>query len=943
MKLTIKLLALLLALLLTKDAFAGIEIIPTHGRNIYRVEVAELDGKSAMKEIVGSTYDNRVCAFAVDGTHLWDAPTGGFVFDLATGDLDGDGRDEIVAAAADNFVYVFTPDGKLRWKYDLGAPVYQVAVAKLDGKSPVVLATGVSRELVELSPTGKKIAAASLIGAGRMMRAGDLDGDGADEVVVMPLAGQSKDLCFFKGPKLTKMVEPISQELVMRQTKDKSEDFRKGKKTWGGQTLKTANGTVAVLDGSGAATLIYPPGGVTLKGGPHQTFALPETFAVPSYDQNYNMRLPAAGNLTDSPGGEIVLVEGATLRLYSATGKELGKATAPLGFTAVAYLPGTPYGSVILGSSPNGDDNLYRLTFEPGWEKSLQAIERRGVMQQIGSNLKAVADSTATWKGKPMKGADGPFDIMISHHMWSGWNPKTIEGWIAEVRDYEKQFPYQRLRFSVGIWPGEDAPLIRPDGKPWNRDQRLAHNVTREQIVTAAKMFEAAHAHFWVQVGHGCAPHLEVETVAAMLEAAPNSLLGFISAEDEQLGEMNYYFEHHLKPILELSLKYKKRVILRNKDVWWAQWPADPKLHEMIFNGRYRSVLLPSVEDSNSRETEVNLAARIGLWLDGQVDNWASRECADWFCASRAWEWEYVMTGHPALRYYVSQAMLGSQVFMMLNGERDKTDRWTRVGSEGTATFLNLLGKGILTPPQRDQLRAISPVAVVMEQASKRFGEHGANGHHPERWMVDGTDKTPWAFGQMDTYWAMAPVLPTDVASYLWNRTRRDSSQIPTTGPQGFVCLLPGGKPQTEGLWNSLWTTDGDTLKKDGKMYSLTAARDAITAELADGARKFPFRVEGQVFNQIIEETTNRFLIVLVDSGWLNPADQDVKITAQLPGNWLATDRLTGGKLGDLREPLSLRVPAGTFRLIEFSPAENNAAAKPQTASVGSVSAAVSP
>jgi hypothetical protein len=155
------------------------------------------------------------------------------------------------------------------------------------------------------------------------------------------------------------------------------------------------------------------------------------------------------------------------------------------------------------------------------------------------------------------------------------------------------------------------------------------------------------------------------------------------------------------------------------------------------------------------------------------------------------------------------------------------------------------------------------------------------------------------------------------------------------------VCLLPGGKPQTEGLWNSLWTTDGDTLNKDGKAYSLTAARDAITAELADGARKFPFRVEGQVFNQIIEEKTNRFVIVLVDSGWLNPADRDVTIAAQLPGNWLATDRLTGGKLGDLREPLSLRVPAGTFRLIEFSPAEYNAAVKPQTASVGSVSAAV--
>jgi hypothetical protein len=47
--------------------------------------------------------------------------------------------------------------------------------------------------------------------------------------------------------------------------------------------------------------------------------------------------------------------------------------------------------------------------------------------------------------------------------------------------------------------------------------------------------------------------------------------------------------------------------------------------------------------------------------------------------------------------------------------------RWTRVGSEGTATFLHLLGKGVLTLPHREQLHAISPVALVMQPPSTRF------------------------------------------------------------------------------------------------------------------------------------------------------------------------------------------------------------------------------
>ncbi len=112
---------------------------------------------------------------------------------------------------------------------------------------------------------------------------------------------------------------------------------------------------------------------------------------------------------------------------------------------------------------------------------------------------------------------------------------------------------------------------------------------------------------------------------------------------------------------------------------------------------------------------------------------------------------------------------------------------------------------------------------------------------------------------------------------------------------------------------------DGDMLSKDGKAYSLATARDALLAELAEGTKKFPFRIEGQVFHQVVEQGPGRYVIALVDSGWLNPAERETTIVAQLPGNWQATDRLTGAKLVNLNQPLTLRVPAGVFRLIELS------------------------
>lgn len=884
------------------SARAAVEVISTHGRNLYRLALAELDGRAAAKEVVGSTQDNRVCAFTLDGEHLWDAPAGAFVFDVATGDLDGDGRDEVVTAGADGMVSVFDPSGRRLWAADLQAPVYQVCVAKLDARTPVIVAGGVSRQVVAFSARGAKLRSIEVNGAVRVMQAADFDGDGADEVAVFPIRGQPQDLVVLKGADLARVKDLSAADL--------SASLRL-------QPAKSGNATSGDVDGDGVAELICNSGAYAFKGRLRKTFSLPAKFRPPSYDQYYNMRLLAVGDCTDARGAETVVVEGPQVRLYDAAGRELGHAIAPFGFTDVIHVPGSPRGSVILGSSPNGDDNFYRLTFQPGWEQALQRLKRRGFMAGVGATLEQLGAAAASWRGSPMAGADGPFDVVVSHHFWNGVSAQKFDPWIAEVREHQQKFPYPRLRFATAFWPGENAPLLRPDGKPWGRDRRLAHDLTRAQIVAGARHFEAVRCPFWVQVGHGCDPHLEVATVAAMLEAAPEMLIGFIDSEEEQPDVLPYYMEHHIKPILELCLTHRKRFILRNKNVWWAHWPAEPRMRELVFNGRYRSVIVPSVEDSNSRSPDLNLAARVGLWLDGQVEAWASRCSADWFSFNRAWEWEYVMTGHPHLRYYVSQAMLGARVFMMLNGESERTGRWTRVGTEGTATFLHLLGRGVLTPPGREQLRAISPVALAIKSPSERFARHGFNGHHEEQWGSDATDHKTWAFDRLDCYWGMAPLPPTDVATYLWGRARRDPSHLASTAPHGFVCIVPGSTPRPGGPWVTTWTTDGDALSKDGKTFTLTEARRAITADLAKGAAAFPFTVEGQVFHQVIEQPGDRYIIALLDSGWVDPADRDVTLAARRPGSWEVSDRLSASKVGSLDTPLQLRVPAGAFRLLE--------------------------
>jgi len=912
--------------LLAGPATAEIVPISTDGRNVVRLTVAG-------DFVVGSTYDQRVCAWTLDGRLQWETSTTGFVFDLASGDLDGDGRAEIVGAAADGRVYAWNHRGQLLWSCDLSAPVYQVAIARLDGTHPWVLASGISRELVALTPYGKRIATATLNGAGRVMRAGDLDGDGADEVAVLPIRGQAKDLVLLEGTNLVRVREaliPVREvswkphERFERARVHAAAEFREG--WWNGELLKRANGVVADLDGDGCAELVFSPGAYAFRDGVRPLFALPPPLRQKSYDAHYNMRLLAAGNLTEEPGSEIVLIEGPQVRLYSSTGRELGHATAPWGFTDVAYVSGSPVGSVFLASAPGGDDTLYRLTFRPGWEEAVSKLCVHGQRSVISSNIEAIARHAAVWDGTPMPGADGPYDVVVRHYLWSGADLAQVDQWISEVRSYEQEFPYLRIRFSTCIWPGEDAPLRRPDGRPWPRDHRLAHDLSRELIVQAARKFEAAGCYFWVQVGHGCSPHLEVATAAAMLEAAPRTLLGFVTAEDEQLDEIPVYYEHHIRPILELCLRHRRRFIFRHKDIWWAHWPADPKLQSSVFGGRFRSVILPSVEDSNSRSAELNLAARIGLWLDGRVDDWASRCCADWYCVSRAWEWEYVMSGHGPLRYYVAQALWGARGFMFLNGEKDRDGQWTRTGREGAATFLHLLGKGIITPPRREQLRAISPVALVVVTNSARFVRHGSNGHHEEQWNDDGTDQQRWAFDRLDAYWAMAPLPATDVSTYLWGRTRRDAYHLPVTAPHGLVVTLPGVSRPSQ--WRALWGTDGDRVwplheadvPPAASPPDLEEARRRLCADLERWTTALPFRVEGRVLHNVIECGPEAYVMLIMDPGWLDPADRIATLSSLVAGPWVVRDRLTGELVGTL-EPagasLHVQVPAGTFRLLD--------------------------
>jgi hypothetical protein len=210
----------------------------------------------------------------------------------------------------------------------------------------------------------------------------------------------------------------------------------------------------------------------------------------------------------------------------------------------------------------------------------------------------------------------------------------------------------------------------------------------------------------------------------------------------------------------------------------------------------------------------------------------------------------------------------------------------------------------------------VSPLLVNVMNPSERFLSTVANGHALQRFAP--ADLAPAPFSRLDCYWGMAPTRAYDVSAFIYNRTRQFDNTIPRT-PFGFVGLLAGSAPSGSGTpWTATWITDGDKLGKAGRPFALEAARDAMRADLQAGAQKFPFRVEGEVFWQLVSQGPGQFLLYLIDPGYLDPADRSVMIRAQTPGVWQATDRLTRQALGVVDQGLALPVPAGTLRLVEI-------------------------
>ena len=156
----------------------------TSGHTVYHLETANT-GMGESRAIVSAAYDGMVQCHSPGGDLIWERSLNGyFPYDLATADIDNDGRDEVLVATAGGTLDVLDPDGESLWTFSTEAILYQVCPVKTPSGEWRIFTGGIGERIYVLDHRGNLMDSLPAGDVVRHMRSGMIRGDGREYVAV---------------------------------------------------------------------------------------------------------------------------------------------------------------------------------------------------------------------------------------------------------------------------------------------------------------------------------------------------------------------------------------------------------------------------------------------------------------------------------------------------------------------------------------------------------------------------------------------------------------------------------------------------------------------------------------------------------------------------------------------------------------------------------------
>ncbi len=836
-----------------------------------------MQAQAGARAVVTASLDGTTACFSPEGRPLWSAPgSGGFPFDLAAADIDGDGRDEVLVASGDGALYVYDAHGAVRWKFARTAPLYQVCVARDRGGNAIILTGGVEQVLYALSPEGAVLHQLKTEHCIRNLRTGNVLGTGEDSLA---MATTSSGL----NGKLTLFLLNVG-DLSIRWQKT---GFRIREET---PTRRFFSMLVCDLDKDGKDEVVM--------GGGHE-----EHGAIYAFDGKGELlfsnsdrkipRIPYRMNLLRKitlPREEFILGHfGHLLALYDMKGRVMETLAGPYSFADSCFDPELK--TLFMGSAVSGGTEIYAYRLDqPGWKQAYQTQRAQGRLKEIEDNLAILGRQVREFKAPAYQPAPRP----------------TLA--ITRIKD---PTDYQHVAFarSITLTQKVDDPA-----ELWCRDldRRMPYRHTANELVKIITDHESRGENTLIWSGHGDAIYFPLSTFERLMRAGPKHLKGFVFAEMEGTNEQTQeVVEKIILPLAELCRQHGKIIFFRNKNIFWNGTCYLPFWSKVLFNEKYRDVFVPALEETNCRTQELSLAGRVGLWQAGYFKHWACRSVTDEANFSRMFEWggHQLVTHH--LRTLVSTAAMGADVFLSDIHAGPRTEALF----EQLVPFYAMLEKGILQLPRPDQLLSCSDFALVMRSPpSAAYLKHGVNGHG---YSFPRDENPPMVFNQLDAYWAGSVLPAHDFSGYAMNVRQRTCNFLPQL-PYGLVPIIPA-RAAKSGRFQQTIATDGEFFfDGHGAKHLAREYRPEVEKALKAAASRLPMRVEGPAHWSAARLDARHIRLTLIDPGYLDPAARQVEIVFQHFAPTKCRDILSGEPLRARDGRLAVTIPAGTFRIIDF-------------------------
>jgi outer membrane protein assembly factor BamB len=858
----------------------------TNGHTVYHLRTARRDAQGN-RAIISAAYDGTVLAHTPDGRLLWERKANGyFPFDLAVADIDNDGRDEIFVATAGGTVDALSPDGRPLWSYTTEGRsiLYQVCPVRTRSGEWRIFTGGIGEEILALSSVGKLVQRLPAGDVVRLMRKGNIRGDGQEYVAVTTTSSARS------GTLSLLLIDPSDVKQLWRKT-----DL--GQTSAGQARRRFFNMLVQDVNHDGADEILISGGndenGIIYAFGPEgKNIFVKSDPRIPNI--SYRMNLLRHVKL---PNDEFILGHfGNVLIVYERDGtcREVIQGTYAM---ADAWFD-PALRTLFMGSSVSGGDGIYAFRLDqPGWQEKFKALKPVGNLAKVEGNIETLKTQLARFTPPAYQPPVRPATIISRR----------------PAQDYPNVDFVDAVTFSQKI-------VSRQEVWCHEIDRRRPYNLTADEIVAAVKVREAAGKDFIIWAGHGTAVHFPLSTFERVIKAAPRHLTGFIFAEMESVDEsMQKVVNEIIQPLGELCLASGKVMIFRNKNVFWNGSCYLPFWKKFFADERLRGVIIPGMEESNSRTQEMSLAGRVGLWQSGQFEHWLGRVTTDHANFDRMHEWgaQEVITHH--LRNLVCSAANGADIFyntLEIGDLAFEYEQDTSAQYEQLVPFYEMLAKGIIHIPRREELLSVPDVAVAFKSPPDRdYLQHGVNGHIYD---FDPARNVPMVFDRLDCYWGAAPLLAHDFSAYGYGAERRMFNFLPKT-PYGLVAIVPDDvTPKSFPRLKERLTTDGRWFYDAGRAVAPADYRGVALAKLEQSATRLPVRVQGDVAWSVVRLDPHHVRVTLIDSGYVDPRDRSAEIVLQHLDAISCTDILRGERLSLRNGRVQVTVPAGIFSVIDI-------------------------